>query len=229
MLHRFSVISSLALACLLSGDIAQAQTFDATADFVPNVPNPNGVWKYGYTNTLGSSLIPFSAYYANENIFGWRTNLGSGAPIFFKATAVGGQFGVAQGQTALHGGPQGQFAVLRFTAPSTNVYAVSCAYFTGDGGNTDAYLLLNSNAGTPLFSTPSTTGGGTFAKNSLQLNAGDTLDYVIGNGGDGFGSDSTPVTFRITAGVPAPCSLLTALIGVVPGVMLLRRRRKSVR
>ena len=31
------------------------------------------------------------------------------------------------------------------------------------------------------------------------------------------------------APVPAPASLITALIGVVPGVMLLRRRRKSAR
>ena len=37
------------------------------------------------------------------------------------------------------------------------------------------------------------------------------------------------LTFDTLRVVPAPGSLITALIGIVPGVMLLRRRRKSVR
>jgi hypothetical protein len=198
-----------------------ASAHDANADFVPNSPNPNGVWQYGYTTSLGSGLIPFNEYISNSNAYGWRTNISSGAPVFahFDTSFAG----VLAGETALHGGPNGEFAVLRFTTPSTGVYDISATWRgPGDVGNTDLYLLKNSNSGSPLDSTASTTISGMFQLNNVLLLAGDTIDLALGIGGDNFFSDSTPVNLQINL-VPEPASAILAA-ALLALATLLRRR-----
>jgi hypothetical protein len=56
------------------------------------------------------------------------------------------------------------------------------------------------------------------------LNSGDTIDLVVGNGGDGFAFDNTPVNLHIT-GVPEPTSVVLLSIG---SCLMLVRRRTSV-
>ena len=69
---------------------------------------------------------------------------------------------------------------IAYPIPSSGDYHITGEYFTGDTGETDANLLLNSNAANPLFSTGSTTGGGTFFR-SLHLNQNDTRGWGTGS------------------------------------------------
>ena len=50
----------MAAAFLAVTCFAQTILYDATADFTPNLPNPNGVWAYGYTTDLSAALTPFA-------------------------------------------------------------------------------------------------------------------------------------------------------------------------
>jgi hypothetical protein len=199
-----------------------ALAHDANADFVVNSPNPNGVWQYGYSTSLGTALIPFNEYVTHGVGYAWRTNLASGAPAFTHFDLASN--GVLPGETALHGGPSGEFAVLRFTAPSTGPYDILANWRgPGDTGNTDLYLLQNSNAGSPLGSSASTTISGIIQLSSVPLSAGDTIDLAVGNGGDGFGSDSTPVNLQITL-VPEPAGAILLGVGLIP--LVFRRNQR---
>ena len=212
--------------CSMLGSVAQAQTYDATADFNPGTyaSNPNGVWRYGYT-TLGGSFIQ----HTDSGTFGgqlqyWRTDIGSGAPVFEKNFGGSPLFGIQPGQIALHGGPNGEFGLLRFTAPSAGNYNLATSYFTGDFGNTDIYLLHNGNV---VSSDPSTTGGGSFSLPSFFLGAGDTLDVAVGIGGDTYFSDTTPINHTITlasTSAPEPGTLGLLALGIMGGGILSRRK-----
>jgi hypothetical protein len=176
-----------------------AIAYNANADLVANSPNPNGVWRYGYTTSLGSVFIPHAEYFSTTDVYGWRTNLAFGAPAFTYFMSPG--FGVLVGETSLHSGPNNEFSVLRFTTPVTGPYDLLATWRgPGDTGNTDLYLLKNNNGGSPLGSTTSTTISGMIQLSNVPLVAGDTIDLAVGNGGDGFFSDNTPVNLQI---VPA--------------------------
>ena len=221
------VCYALSLVLMYSGSsTVQGQLIhDANADFVPNVSNPNGVWSYGYTTVLGGSFVQHLEYATSSNGFAWLTNQSLGAPSFGKITNFA-QNGIQPGQTFLHGGPGGEFAVLRFTAQTSNIYNLFAEYFTGDSGNTDAHILLNSNVVSQLFQTPSTTGGGTFSQNGLSLASGDTVDFSLGTGGDGFSFDSTPMNMIFsTSAVPEPGVCL--LFAIAASTVLSPRRRRK--
>jgi hypothetical protein len=212
---RFTVSRSGALLFLLSAVIGPATSalgYDANADFVANSPNPNGVWRYGYTTTLGGAFIPFNEYVSNAAGYGWRTNIASSAPSFSHADiAINGML---PGETALHGGPNGEVAVLRFIVPSAGPYDILATWRgPGDISNTDLYLLRNSNTVSPLGSTSSTTISGSFQWSGLLLLAGDTIDLALGIGGDGFNFDSTPVNLQIN--VPEPASAMLLALGLI--------------
>jgi hypothetical protein len=219
---RTLVAASAVLLAVTSRLPAQV-SYDANADFVVNSPNPNGVWRYGYTTTLGGSFNLFSEYFTSSINYGWRTDISSGTPAFSYFTAPG--FGALAGETTLHGGPNGEFAIVRFTAPITGAYDLLASWRgPGDQNNTDLYVLKNGNGSSPLASTPSTTTSGSFPLNNVFLNSGDTIVLVVGNGGDGFAFDNTPVNLHIT-GVPEPTSVVLLSIG---SCLMLVRRRTSV-
>jgi hypothetical protein len=188
--------ASLILLAAATANPASAFTHDANVDFVPNSPNPNEVWSYGYTTSLGGAFTPHLEHFSTSNAYGWRTNLGFGAPAFTYFTSPG--FGILAGETSLHGGPNNEFSVLRFTTPTTGPYDLLATWRgPGDTGNTDLYLLRNNNGGLPLGSTTSTTISGMIQLSNVSLVAGDTIDLVLGTGGDGFFSDNTPVNLQI--------------------------------
>ena len=219
------------LALLFSlGSLAQAQIYDATADFNPGTyaSNPNGVWRYGYTTTLGGSFIQHTDSGSNApGIQYWQTDLDSSVPRFMKNTTGSTVNGMLPGQVALHGGPSNTLAVLRFTTPIMGTYNISTAYFEGHYGDTDIYLLHN---GATLASSPSTNAGGTFSLNSLFLNANDTVDVVVGNGSDGYFGDTTPINHTITlasTSAPEPGTLGLLALGITAGIAVRRRKGQN--
>lgn len=217
-LARSRCFSLAALMGLLGPGVAPAQTIihNATADFVMNLPNPNGVWTYGYTLDLASSLTPFAGYLDDTSalFFGWRTDLSLGAPGIFKNYGTSPGFGILPGQVSLHPGPNGEYAVLRFTAPAEGSYAVDAQFFAGDSGTTDATIVLNQQTASPEFYFPNTDTN-PVANRTFDLVAGAKLDFAVGYLGSFF-SDNTPFTVVIAfTPIPEPGTLSLLALGIL--------------
>jgi hypothetical protein len=205
---------SMALASVFVSSTRASSVYDANADFTAGSTNPNSVWTYGYTAILGGSFITHGEYYTDSVGFAWRTNLSSGAPAFNHFN-VGGIAGALAGETTLHPGPNNEYAVLRFTTPVAGSYDVVASWRgPGDFGETDLQLLLNSNTGSPLGFTNSTTLSGTIQLSSMLLNVGDTIDLSVGTLGN-FLSDNTPVNLTITQSIPEPSGLLLSCLAML--------------
>lgn len=219
---------------------AAAQTFDAAADYSTTTAT-NGVWRYGYTQTLGSSLILYTSNFDHPevvpedgrmNYWGTHGPDGDVTPVLGKnlepepyyGTTVRPTEPVAGGQMALHPGPSGEFSVLRFIAPSTGNYRINAQFFRGHGGDTDAHILVNSS--TAVFYALSTDEAPAF-NGELFLSSNDVVDFVVGSKGE-HGGDTTPVNIVLTQdsapAVPEP-GALALFLPALAVVALIRRRR----
>jgi len=206
-----------------------AIVYDAAMDFSHN-SNPNGVWSYGYSDTLGSAFV-----FDDENLqeshglYVWRSAaLDPNGPNFaFNPTAnpitISGPTDLMiwnPYQLSMSEGSGGQYSVLRFTPPESGAYQVQGAFSSVDkyyGAKTDVHLLLN---GTSFFDSIVYGIDSVMSFNqTLQLNAGDTVDFAVGLGDYGWGWDTTGLRATITT-VPEPTvfGLLTA------GLLLVYRR-----
>jgi len=112
-------------------------------------------------------------------------------------------------QVALHPGPQGEYSVVRWTAPAADRYSIA-ATFTGlFKATTDVHLLHN---GRPQFTAQLNLGGNPNTAthtSDLALAAGDTVDFVVGWGNGNYGSDSTALTATITSAAGGVFDLAT--------------------
>ena len=176
------------------------------------VTNPSVPWSYGYTNTLGGSLIPFTEYRAGD-VEAWL--LAGLDPSVSRSTT--GNDVVCCSNTlvypadmlVLHPGPSGQQSVVRWTAPVSGVYAIA-GHFKGVNTTpttTDAHIRLNSS--TSLFSE---TIADYYVPHPFSISqsmaAGDTIDFVVGYGTNGNHlSDSTGLAGTITLVAPGIPSL----------------------
>lgn len=183
---------------------AQATTsYDAAAEFSAT-SNPSGTWLYGW------STAPGQAVHIDLN----RTNV-SGIDIWYEPrgdpivpgvfhngtngtiNAFGASF--APGELALHPGPTGDNAVVRWTAPVTGTFAVD-ATFKGinmAGPTTDVNVLVKDTG--QLFS-DFVNGYGTtrtFSR-TVTFAAGEAIDFTVGFGSNSnYGSDMTGLDVTI--------------------------------
>ena len=216
--------AAAAAAALLSARPALAQTFDANAAFVANENNAAtetsstfGPFTVGYGNAVDDA--PFAAFTPAEhtNAFagnastqGFLTNNNVIVPavVVNVSPSDAGFAGLQPGEILLHPGGRGPNgfdppildATLRFTAPTATSYALNGAFRSLDAGSTNNYVLVN---GVPqaIGAGPggSITDAGAFAL-TLNLGAGDTVDFAVNEAADGIGSDSTGLRARLTAG-----------------------------
>lgn len=107
--------------------------------------------------------------------------------------------GVNTGQISLHPGPVANkdSAILRFTAPADAIYTAYGKFFSGDKGETDAWIVKNGDFTSPLKSLGVTSKNPIFTVSEF-LKAGDTLDFVVGNHGN-YSYDNTPITVQISS------------------------------
>ena len=186
---------------------AQGVTNDVALDFSTN-SNPNGVWTYGYSTSLGGSLNLYADKGYSSGLLYWQHNLSLGAPslvcnsttnTLYLGTPVFGP-----GQAAFHPGPNGEYSVYRFTAPASGSYRLESSFVGCDtaGTTTDVHVLLNS---TPIFNAfvsgfgPNT--GPTFNTN-LVFQTDDQVDFAIGFGNGAFWNDSTGISARLVRDSP---------------------------
>lgn len=227
----------LAIAALLTvgafcNTAAQATTYDATADY-QTVNNPSGVWSYGYSPLGGTdyAMTLFDAHVGADNAWVKAGYINDGTPSVWKNLTGPARNGVGLGQLSLHPGPVswGDYAILRFTAPTEGTYAVTGQFFAGDWGSMSGSIVLDGNLLAPLQYFAATTDGSVFAPLSLPLLGGKTLDFVVGNNGSySWGNTPLSVTIDGVAAVPEPESYAMMLVGLgLLGFMARRRKQEE--
>jgi hypothetical protein len=100
-------------------------------------------------------------------------------------------------QVALHPGPQGEYSVVRWTAPAADRYRIAAAFTGLHQATTDVHLFHN---GRSQFAALLNLGGNPNTAthtHELTLAKDDTLDFVVGWGNGHYGSDSTALTATI--------------------------------
>jgi hypothetical protein len=173
--------------------------------------NPYEVWTYGYTDKPDCSgqMIPFknktSTSFMNRSIDQWQR----GTTLDANDLPMVGQ---SKGDTLLaplkwspngismHPGPQGQCAVVRFTAPAAGNYRFMGRFWaqntSGVGNSTDTNVMVAVNSSnSPIFSSNIKALGSPptnmpFMSAGISLAAGGTIDFKVGANGN-FISDST--------------------------------------
>ena len=210
-----------------------AQIFDVVADF-STAANPNGTWSYGSSTTLGGTFAPLvaSGCDSNASILGWASSAAGLQPYVFANTSPGtlncGGGRVAPSLLDLHPGPTGEFAIVRWTAPSDGFYLVAGSFQGIDflvGTTTDVHVLIN---GGSVFDGNVGTFGVPLSFNIKQtLSKNDTLDFAVGYGpNNDFHNDSTGLVTSVQE-APEPGSVV--LLGTGLALWGASRLRRSAR
>jgi len=197
---------------------APAQTFDPALQF-STTANPNGNWSYGYSTNLGSAFILYDSIGSNI-INGIELDVWtrpSGFPSLYHNPTVNLYANVSQqigaGTFGFHPGPNGEYSDLRFSAPTGGHYLVQGNFFGQDvhPTSTDVHLLVN---GVFVFDGyVNAFGTGPNFLVAKTLKATDLVDFVVGDGGNGYGFDSTGLAATLTLVPPPIAAILTPAAG----------------
>ena len=230
---RLAIFALPAILAVAVPPTHAGSVYDAAADFSPT-NNPDGVWSYGSSTTLGS---PFMLGNTHGNAFGidyWVgdytttgpsiTHNGTQKPVTFSSVTWD------VGQLGFHPGPNGEYAIVRFTTPSTGTYSLDAGFigldFVGPT-TTDVHIIINVSSifdGNVAGFGPGS--GPTFSE-VLALHTGDTVDFAVGFGSDqDWGFDTTGLSATLTA-VPEPAGLVQLGLGIFGLFTYGSLRRKS--
>jgi hypothetical protein len=207
---RFLLVAS----CLLVSTFLFAN--DPNREF-SIVNNPNGVWSYGFTPTLGGSFSLSDTARAN---YVWPSGYQQGQDSWTSSgqldcdNGMGGTIGRAPASSAGSAvipwdtlsqapGCHGEYSVLRWTAPLSGTYQFNGSFegmFLACGGSTtDVHLRWNS--ANPLFDAEIygfVDNRQAFFDVQQQVAAGDTIDFAVGWGINGsYYCDTTALQLRI--------------------------------
>lgn len=190
----FSLGLALFAACVASrADVV----LDVSNDYSTN-SNPNPVWSYGFKPSLSGAFtpLPYSLiqnYGGGEVIHRWLRTAAGGPPSVQKNIGTAshrssiGQFDIAPGVVWFGpgSGADDTYGVIRCVIPSDGRYRLETAvrtYIEGSlSGDCDFHVLRN---GTEIFGEFLPGTSGTAYSNSLQLVAGDIIDFAVGRGAD---------------------------------------------
>jgi hypothetical protein len=191
---------------------------DAVANVSASGANPDGPWSYGGSSTLGSPFDRYGHYFAYAigykgllDAWSAATQVGLDDPYtglpgtFYNPFSTPVQVSTLTarpGQFFLHPGPQDQYSIARWTAPRAGTYAVQATFEGIDVGptTTDVHLRHNSADAAPAGYINLKGGTNTFSfAMSLIVAARDTVDFAVGDGGNGFTNDSTALAASVCA------------------------------
>ena len=182
--------------------------YDAVKDFSITA-NPNGVWTYGWTSSLGSPLTPYTVTdtITIPGISAWlAAGIYSANPPYVAHNDAGvlicAGFCVPPIDLHLHPGPNGEYSVVRWTAPSSGTIGIQGVFEGLDPGgptSTDVHVLHNSSRSLLRGPINSYRQPLAFSGILLRVVAGDTIDFAVGFGNNGTHYyDSTGIRFVIT-------------------------------
>lgn len=144
IISRFMSSVALATVVVAGANVAQAATYDISNDF-SLASNPNGVWTYAYSSTLGGALTNYDTTSTPGGLQDWTSSTDNnlGAPADFN-NQTGATIGIVPAHTAaFHPGASGEFSVYRFTSPVAATFNLSAIFAAIDSGGTDVHILLN--------------------------------------------------------------------------------------
>jgi hypothetical protein len=226
-MKRFPLVLVAALAVALCSSSARAETIVYNPQTAFSSSNPSGVWTYGVLDTTNSNpatnLTPFSNYSAgNDSTPGvnvWSNDPSGPFPGIFNNTnsstsTVYTTIAIPGNTLVLHPPNNADQADLRFTAPTNMLIDIAGKFSASDtsGTTSDVHVYVN---GTAQFNSTVTgtagNGATSFSGGPLFLTAGQTVDFTVGDGGNGYNNDGTRLVASITA-VPEPSSIALACI-----------------
>lgn len=106
----------------------------------------------------------------------------------------------APGQVGMHPGAQGEYAVVRWTAPGAGTVELTTEFRSiAERATTDVHVLHNGQAVFEDLINLQDRGPQAETANTLQVNTGDTLDWVVGFGNGFYGADTTAMAARIVS------------------------------
>ncbi len=202
-------IAAVAILCIAP---AWSSTFDAAHEFSTTL-NPSGPWTYGWSERIGSTFNRSEISGVVNDLDYWAGPVPEPSrpghfPLVFHNGTDGSIFAfgsvhIDSGVLAMHPGPTGEYAILRFTAPLAGFYSLS-SVFTGIDTrptSTDVYVRVN---GAQVYSNfvNQFEAGSSFAT-LVDLPANGTVDFGVGSGYGDFFNDSTAVSVTLTE-VPGP-------------------------
>jgi hypothetical protein len=178
-----------------------ADTYNIIRDFSA-AENPGGAWSYGWKENLRGDFyaLQFNRTQSDESGTSWHIwefepDGVQPAFIYFPptntatVTSDGGVGRYPPGTLVIATGHEStprNFAVLRFTAPTSGVYRVITSvrsHLNGPpAGDTDFHVLLNGHRVFRRFLDP--VSQASFSR-LVRLSAGDTIDFAMGRGRDG--------------------------------------------
>ena len=213
--RKYTLVSTFAtlLSLVVLARPSAAQSYNAAGDFSIS-SNPNGAWSYGWSTSLGSAFIPSTIAtnaYMGFTLEGWLGNSDSSLTpyVLHNATTTivnnNPTTPYQPGQLAEHPGAQGQYEVVRWTAPFSGTFSIN-ATFSGLGSlgdSADVHILRN---GISIFNSTVIGSPSPTSFSGLQsIVAGDTIDFAVGFGSNGNNaSDTTALSATI---VPEPGTL----------------------
>lgn len=187
----------------------------------------NGLWRYGYsasqsnnafTEFVTADTIPicsgqFSRWYVpNNDVVPQIAAHNLGTPC---ANIPTNALFIHPGQTVLGGGDPVRRAVVRWTAPASGSFQLTGSLQRQNlGATADLKIIKNAaTAGESVVFSASNTATYQISYNvSVTVAAGDTLDFSVGDGGNGYNSDGSSIVINISqppvaACLPAPANL----------------------
>ena len=208
MIFRASAASALLLLGLLAAqESAPVKVADMVADFSIGRGNPNGNWSYGSSGALDSAFTKSTVPINSGDLICWGATQGTPCTSTQRAIIKNRSQGnitplagivIPNNVLHLHPGQNGEYAVVRWTAPEAGLYTVS-GFFEGLNSrptSTDVHVVMNSetvfDAEVSTFMNPMN-----FDVTHV-LRAGDTIEFAVGFGSDrNFFYDSTGVSAKI--------------------------------
>lgn len=226
-------------ASVAAADPVQIPIANVATDF-STTENPNGVWSYGWSATLGSSLVLSTSPRLRDGVNTWPGDLAAdGNPASYHngtdaVILLGGGARFEPGQFGLHPGPDGEYAVVRYTAPSAGTASLASVFSGQDttGTSSDVHVLLNGVSLFDAFVDGNGPGSARPFNRTFMLVQGDMLDFAVGFGRNGtFFGDSTalaaviqPRSVQPPGAIPEPGTL--TLLGMGVAGLLTRRQKR---
>ncbi len=213
---------------------ATGTLWNAADDFSATENTDSSTWQYGYRTTLAST--GFTRYGSASQWYGgailWSPS-GYLPAVIHNGTnsAIGGDDGVIlqANQVLAHPGGSGEYSIIRWTAPAGGppggrTYAIHADWIgLGQNSTVDVHVLIN---GSSVYD-GTLTGKGTTANTDstftlpFTLPAGTTVEFVVGDGGNGYSSDSTAVNATITEQLSSDVGMVYERNGNTHGVSAL--------
>lgn len=210
---HLSGVSSNAIINHANAAVTILHGYEAARDFSLTTNDASQPWQYGYAAADGTG---FTSYTDLQYLVSDRD---AGTPLPGWFPYVNGQqfdsLGIVEnptdhtvhynqstaqpaGDLAMFPGESGRKSVLRWKAPTSGTFNVQGKFERIDSGDADVAIVVNGGTAAPLLPAQITPSGSAIQFNfSAAYAAGDTVDFIVGNGDDGFSYSGTGLSVAI--------------------------------